>query len=153
MSVTLRLMSADVMGPWLDAADREYVEARILSGESREVAEAKAAASKAEHFPDGVLLGTHRIFEVVSEDEVVGILWIGPTAESVTDWWVWDIEIHEQHRRKGFARAALELGHIEAKLLGAVTMGLNVFGYNAGARELYESLGYAVTSTQMKRSL
>ena len=153
MSVALRLMSAEAMGPWLEAADREYVEARILSGESREVAEAKAAISRAEHFPDGVLVATHRIFDVVAEDAVVGILWIGPTAESTSDWWVWDLEIHEQYRRKGYARAALELGHAEARRLGATTIGLNVFGYNAGARELYDSLGYAVTSTQMKREL
>lgn len=146
-------MTAEIMGPWLEETDREYVEARVLSGESREVAEAKAAASTAQHFPDGVLLDTHRIFEVIAEDSVVGFIWIGPTAESATDWWVWDVEIQEQHRRKGYARAALELGHAEAKRLGATTIGLNVFGYNAGARELYESLGYAVTATQMKRAL
>ena len=36
---------------------------------------------------------------------------------------------------------------------GGASIGLNVFGFNTGARELYEKLGYAVTSTQMKREL
>jgi len=153
--VTVRLepMPQERIGPWLAAADAEYVESRILSGESREVAEANAAASTAEHFPGGVLLETHRLFEIVVEDDVVGFLWIGPMAASASDWWVWDIEIHEPFRRKGYARAALELGHAEAKRLGATTIGLNVFGYNTGAQELYASLGYTVTSTRMKREL
>ena len=66
---------------------------------------------------------------------------------------MFDIEIAEEHRRRGYARSALELGHAEAKKLGAVSIGLNVFGYNTGAKELYDSLGYAVTATQMKMVL
>jgi ribosomal protein S18 acetylase RimI-like enzyme len=153
MSVRLERMPVERVAPWLKAADAEYVESRILAGETREVAEAKAAASTAEHFSGGVLLDTHRLFEVVAEDAVVGFLWIGPTSVSPSDWWVWDIEIHEPYRRKGYARAALELGHAEAKRLGAASIGLNVFGYNTGAKELYESLGYSTTSIQMKREL
>lgn len=30
----------------------------------------------------------------------------------------------------------------EARLLGADSIGLHVFGFNAGAAQLYESLGY-----------
>ncbi len=36
---------------------------------------------------------------------------------------------------------------------GVVSVGLNVFGHNASARELYDSLGFAVVSTSMKLTL
>ena len=36
---------------------------------------------------------------------------------------------------------------------GMVAMSLNVFGHNTGARALYDSLGFEVTSTTMKLAL
>jgi len=45
------------------------------------------------------------------------------------------------------------LGEAAAKQRGATAIGLNVFGYNTGAKELYDSLGYRVTATQMKKPL
>lgn len=153
MSVALRAKPAESIPAWLERTSTEYVESRMAAGESREVAQAKADASTAEHFPEGELLAGHHLFDIMAEQTVVGYLWIGPTDESTTDWWVWNIEITEEHRRRGYARAALELGHHFAKSLGAETMGLNVFGFNSGAKELYESLGYGVTAFQMKREL
>jgi ribosomal protein S18 acetylase RimI-like enzyme len=125
----------------------------MQAGESREVAEAKVARSHSENFPNNRPLESHRVFDVMEGEEPVGQLWIGPQAGGSDSWWVFDIEIFEPYRRRGYARAALELGHAEAKRLGGTAIGLNVFGFNTGARELYEKLGYEVTSTQMKRPL
>jgi ribosomal protein S18 acetylase RimI-like enzyme len=93
------------------------------------------------------------VFDVLEDDDIVGYLWIGPKTEGSPEWWVWDVEIREEFRRRGFARAALTLGIAEAVQLGAASIGLNVFGYNIGARQLYESLGFEVTATQMRRTL
>lgn len=153
MTVTLQPMPPDRVSEWVARSFTVYLEERIESGEAPDVAEAKVRRSHSENFPDGQPLPTHRVFEAVADDEVVGWLWIGPQIEGSTTWWVFDIEIAEAFRRRGYARAALELGHEEAKRLGATAIGLNVFGFNTGARELYEKLGYAVTATQMKRAL
>ncbi|WP_139196645.1 N-acetyltransferase, partial [Curtobacterium sp. MMLR14_014] len=67
--------------------------------------------------------------------------------------WVFDVEIDEPHRRRGHARRALEQAHEVARANGARTIGLNVFGYNTGAQDLYERLGYGVTATQMQLPL
>ena len=36
---------------------------------------------------------------------------------------------------------------------GAHTLGLSVFGFNAAARRLYESLGYGTTTVKMTKRL
>ena len=153
MTVTLRPMPGDRVAEWIARSFTVYLEERIASGEAPDVAEARVTRSYSENFPNGQPLPTHRIFEVIAESEVVGLLWIGPQIEGSDTWWIFDIEIDEPFRRRGYAREALELGHQEAKALGATAIGLNVFGFNTGARELYEKLGYAVTATQMKRPL
>jgi ribosomal protein S18 acetylase RimI-like enzyme len=146
-------MPADRLPGWIQAGHEQYIESRMRAGESRDVAEAKARASREENFPHDRPLDNHRVFDVVVDDIAVGQLWIGPLAGRPADWWVYDIEVAERHRRRGYARRALELGEGEARALGATSLGLNVFGYNTGAKELYDSLGYRVTATQMVKPL
>jgi ribosomal protein S18 acetylase RimI-like enzyme len=151
MSVHLVPMPAASLAGWIEAGHLHYIESRMRSGESLEVATEKAERSRAENFPGGRPLETHRVFDVVADTTVVGCLWLGPLPAGTTDWWVFDIEIDEPHRRRGYARRALELGEAAVRELGATSLGLNVFGYNAGAKELYDSLGFEVTATQMKK--
>jgi ribosomal protein S18 acetylase RimI-like enzyme len=146
-------MPADRLPGWIQAGHEQYIESRMRAGESREVAEARARASREENFPGDQPLDSHRVFDVVVDDHAVGQLWIGPLDGRPADYWVYDIEIAEEHRRRGYARRALELGEFEARALGATSLGLNVFGYNTGAKELYDSLGYEVTATQMRKPL
>ena len=153
MSASLRPMPAERLSAWMEKGFLDYVADRMTAGESREVAEDHARLSRAASFPDGRVQASHRVFEVVVEDEPVGYLWIAPRPEGSDQWWVYDIEIDEPHRRRGYARAALELGQAEAKALGATAMGLNVFAFNEGARALYASLGYEPTSMHLRLSL
>jgi len=153
VTVHLEPMPPENLPAWIDATHREYAESRVLAGESREAAEQRADASRRENFPDDRPLDSHLVFDVWSDDTVVGHLWLGVFPAGGTQWWVFDIEIHEPHRRHGYARAALELGQQAAKDRGATAVGLNVFGFNTGAKELYDSLGYRVTATQMKLEL
>jgi len=153
MTVTLQPMPPERLASWIEQGHSDYVADRMKSGETREVAEDNAARSYSIFFPDGQLLPSHRIFEVLADGVTVGQLWIAPQLEGSDQWWVYDIEILEQHRRRGYARTALELGHAEARALGAASIGLNVFGFNTGARALYEELGYEITSVQMRLPL
>jgi ribosomal protein S18 acetylase RimI-like enzyme len=146
-------MPADRLPAWIEAGHEQYIESRMRAGETRAVAEAKARESREENFPGDRPLATHRVFDVVVDGVAVGQLWIGPLSGRPVDYWVYDIEITPQHRRRGYARRALELGEVEARALGATSLGLNVFGYNTGAKELYDSLGYHVTATQMLKPL
>jgi ribosomal protein S18 acetylase RimI-like enzyme len=151
MTVRLSPMPDDRLPAWIEQRHLNYIASRMRVGESREVATAKAEGSRVQNFPGGRPLGTHLVYDVLDGATVVGHLWLGPLAASGGDWWVNDVHIDENHRRRGFARRALELGEIEVAARGGTTIGLNVFGYNTGAKELYDSLGYAVTATQMRK--
>lgn len=148
-------MPVDRLTVWMLAANETYRTERIKAGESESEATANAERSLAQFFPDGSLAHGHVVFDVIGEaqDAPVGVLWIGPTTDSPVDWWVWDIEVVESERGKGYGRQAMRLAEVEANARGAVTLGLNVFGFNTPARSLYESLGYETTAVQMRKSL
>ncbi|MBF4613483.1 GNAT family N-acetyltransferase [Curtobacterium sp. VKM Ac-1376] len=147
-------MPAERLPAWLDATMAEYVTSRMQAGETREQAEANKQQSLERWFPDGEPADGHLVWDVVDQDDgVVGYLWIGPFAPDSTDWWVFDVEMDQAHRRRGHARRALELAHRAAAEHGATSIGLNVFGYNTGAQELYAALGYQLTSAQMRKPL
>ena len=147
-------MPVEDVPAWLVSIKTEYVLSRMKSGES--AAEANSAADKsfALHFPSGKLREHHLAYDVFADDEIVGYVWIGPQVDSKFDkWWVWDVEIFEPFRRRGYGRDAMILAEQKAKSAGAVELGLNVFGYNTGARSLYESMGYEPTSIRMTKIL
>ncbi|MCQ1954482.1 N-acetyltransferase [Arthrobacter sp. zg-Y238] len=156
MTIELRVMPAERFAAWLEESRRGYEQSRIESGESTEVAAQKARAGFAASFPDGQIAPGQLVYDVVALDgngasTVVGYLWISQTGDRADAWWVSDIEIHEDHRGKGYGRAAMQLAEGAAAKQGAATLGLNVFGYNTVAHDLYESLGYETVSTQMRK--
>lgn len=147
-------MPATRLPAWLDRTMTEYVASRMQAGETREQAEANAQGTRDRWFPGGAPAAGHLVWDVVDQDDtVVGYLWIGPFEPDSTAWWVFDVEIDDAHRRGGHARRALEAGERAAADHGATSIGLNAFGYNTGAQELYASLGYGVTATQMRKAL
>jgi len=66
---------------------------------------------------------------------------------------IYNIEIHPQFRRHGYATQAMLKVEGEARRLGAETIRLHVFGHNTAARPLYEELGYVPTNINMAKSL
>ena len=84
----------------------------------------------------------------------IGVLWWAEASKGdALEAWVYRIEIAEPVRRRGFARAAfIELERV-ARERGVHQLGLHVFGYNHGARRLYESLGFEPTSITLRKIL
>lgn len=153
MTISLQPMPTERLATWLDRTAASYIESRMQAGDSREQAVANSDASFARTFPLGQPAPDQHPFDVVADGDVVGVLWIGVIDPASKGWWVYDIEIDEAHRGKGYGRSAMQLAETTAAELGAATLGLNVFGYNTVARGLYESLGYTTTSVQMKKPL
>ncbi|MDA8277554.1 MAG: GNAT family N-acetyltransferase [Actinomycetota bacterium] len=141
------------LASWLERSNSGYIAERIAAGDTPAEAKANADASLERNFPGGSPNGSQLAGWVTYEGQRVGTLWIGPFAKDPKRWWVWEIEIDEAHRGKGFGRRAMTLSEDLARANGANSIGLNVFAHNRVARNLYQSLGYEESSVQMRKAL
>lgn len=155
MSIALRPLDARRFPAWFERSRDEYARDLVALGQTPEDAYRHADETMARSFPSGSPSLGHAVFDVIDDaGEVVGYLWIGPHASDRTDaWWIWDIVIDADKRGRGFGRQAMVLGEEYARANGAETLGLSVFGFNTGARALYESLGYETTAVKMLKRL
>lgn len=89
------------------------------------------------------------------EGEIVGQIWVGlDRPDSATpSAWIYYIEVSDDHRGKGYGRELLRATEAETLKNGVDTLGLNVFGSNTVARNLYESSGYSVVQVRMTKQL
>ena len=81
-------------------------------------------------------------------------------------WWGWVVDqadgqhiphvfwmhVLPDYRRRGIGRSLLKRLEAETKIAGASGISLQVYGHNAGAIALYESLGYAPQAVLMRKS-
>jgi ribosomal protein S18 acetylase RimI-like enzyme len=144
----------DELVTWVPAMIASYVEQRIGAGESRENAWANAEAQREQLFPGGTVAEGQHVMNLVLDGKVVGVLWMGrPLGNSEDTWFVFYVEIDEAHRGQGLGRQAMEAAEAWALAKGGSRIALNVFGPNAIARGLYDSLGYQVMATSMFKEL
>jgi ribosomal protein S18 acetylase RimI-like enzyme len=133
---------------------REYAAEHIRAGDwSPQQAEELAAQETDELLPDGV--DTPEMVLLVGEvaGQMIGLVWVGMRPAPRVGWWIFDIEVVPEHRRRGYGRLPLEAAEGEVRSRGKDSVGLSVFGGNMGARKMYESAGYEVTAIQMRKGL
>jgi GNAT superfamily N-acetyltransferase len=58
---------------------------------------------------------------------------------------VYDVEVFEDERRKGYGAGLMNAAAVWSRDHGHRAIGLNVFAHNTGARALYDRLGYRIT--------
>lgn len=150
--VELVAKTDEEVAEWLPVAMDLYEQARRAAGDTPEGAAAGRRASEERFFPGGRLAEGQLLHTIRADGEDAGWLWLGPWSDG-TDWWVWDIRVHDRFRRRGIAREALVAGEQVAREHGATSLGLNVFADNEGAIALYDGLGYRTTSQHMLKSL
>ena len=155
--IELSEMPRERFPAYRDNLVREYARDKVRAGVwSPEEAPSKAAADMEGLLPDGTDSEGHYLYFLrdPATDDEVGVVWIavldaGP-GRSV---WIYDIEVYEGFRRRGYATEALQAVEQRAVVLGADSVGLQVFGHNPGARALYEKAGYEITSALMAKGL
>jgi ribosomal protein S18 acetylase RimI-like enzyme len=64
-----------------------------------------------------------------------------------------DFRVYSQLRRRGYGRAVMVAVEQICRERNVVSVGLNVFGFNTGARSLYEQMGFEITAIQMSKRL
>lgn len=148
-------MSHDQFVAYRETAEKSYAENIATSGM---LPEAEALAKATEDFtrllPHGHRTDGQHFLVALDGDREVGMLWLALTEKSDgLHAFGYDFLVHPALRRQGYGRSILAAAEQLCREHGVVTVGLSVFGANAGAQALYEALGFRVTLLQMTKSL
>jgi ribosomal protein S18 acetylase RimI-like enzyme len=155
--VQLTPMTQAEFADFLEHDIREYAAERTKAGYWSE-AEALTRSRK-EHkalLPDGLKSRYHHLYTIrdLETNEAVGVLWLKTDFDtSRASGFIFDIEIHEPYRHRGYARQAMQELENVARGMGLRQLGLHVFVHNQAARALYEQLGYQTASLNMLKDL
>jgi GNAT superfamily N-acetyltransferase len=155
VAVDLRPMRDDEFAAWLPRMRVGYAQAMIEDGGfPPEGAREKAAADTEALFPGGRPSREQVVLVIEADGEAVGELWVAERRDmSQPCLFVYDIHLEKEHRGRGYGRAAMRFAEEEARRRGLDRVALNVFGRNAVARRLYESLGYEENAVSMSKSV
>ena len=148
--VHLVAKSSAAVEPWLVGTWADFREQMVSAGVSESDADARVAEYQASLFPEGRSAPGQHFLDVVDE-EVVGDLWLAE--QSAGQWYVYDVVVAAPFRGRGYGRLAMEAAEEYVREHGGSRLGLNVFGPNTVARQLYESLGYVTLAVGMYKDL
>ncbi|WP_328327858.1 MULTISPECIES: GNAT family N-acetyltransferase [unclassified Streptomyces] len=143
--VTARPMTEAEYPGWLAAEKASYVGDIVRAGAlSPEEAVRKSDRDFVELLPDGLATPDHTllVLEAAGEDQL-GTGWLKHGfLPGVT--YGYSLHIHEQHRGKGYGRAAMAAGEQATLAGGDSALMFTVWGGNEVAMNLYTSAGYRV---------
>lgn len=148
-------MTSDEYQAWTASEVESYAQ-ELIEASGLDLAEARrqSAEQTTALLPKGLQTeGVHLLRVLDTDGQPVGMLWVGAHPRRPKAGWVYDIVIDESRRGEGFGRAAMLAAEDIARAQGWEALGLNVFGRNAAARRLYETLGYGIDSIAMTKEL
>ncbi|MFZ0548838.1 MAG: GNAT family N-acetyltransferase [Candidatus Promineifilaceae bacterium] len=151
-------MTAEEYEVYLDTLVPDYAQEHVNAGNwPAEGAEDRARKEMREiYLPDGVATQDNYLFALIDPeiDTKVGILWyaIRGTGKN-REAFVYDVVVYEPFRRQGYGYQAFQKMEEKVREIGVNVIGLHVFGYNHGARAMYEKLGFEVTDLMMRKWL
>lgn len=155
-ALTVRPMTEAEQEAYRDKVAQGYVRQRVeFGGESEDVAAVHARESMERLWPGGRPAAGQHLYAAEVDGQLVGTLWLSETTPDGTpgNGWIYDVEIDDEHRGKGYGRDLICAAEELATELGCTTLGLNVFGGNEVAISLYQSLGFRPSSLQMSKPL
>jgi ribosomal protein S18 acetylase RimI-like enzyme len=155
-NIYLRPITSAEFDKWKVHSIENYKKEKEKSGLTPEDAQIVAERSFKSLLPEGENSPNQFIYSVVEKasEEVIGTLWWGLQGEGkVKSPWIYDIELQESARGKGYGRATMLAAEKDIKGKGYNKLGLHVFGHNKVARGLYESLGFQTTNVVMSKDL
>jgi ribosomal protein S18 acetylase RimI-like enzyme len=146
--IKLTPMSAGEYTNYVKRLIPNFAEELGRTGElSKDEALIKSNQIVGELLPRGLETENHFLFNLKSgaDDQIVGILYFA-LQESGSDRsvFIYDIEIYDQFKGKGFGTEVMRSAEDLARDHGAVEIWLHVFANNTAANCLYTKLGYKV---------
>ena len=156
-SIALRPMSSAEFKRYLKPAIRGYAQAHARAGTwLPKQALRKATEAYAELLPKGLASPGHHLYTIslAASGKPIGIAWFElKQRNGKRKAFIFDFAIDKSQRGKGYGAEAMSAIEQQARVLGAVVVGLHVFGDNLAARGLYEKRGFRYTSMHMSKDL
>jgi ribosomal protein S18 acetylase RimI-like enzyme len=140
---------------FLERTISEYAKDKVRAGDW---AESEALERSRKEFladlPQGIQTKNQYLYTLYDEDQSVGLIWLRANVDRPTkDGFILELYVDEKQRGKGYGKQAMLLIEEKARGLGLKSIGLHVFGVNKVARNLYEAVGYEVTSVNMSKTI
>lgn len=153
--ITLRPMIEADFRIYLDKMIPEYAREKVAAGNwSAEEALERARVEYESYLPQGLQTPGQFLFTLWNESgEKVGFLWYAIQSRQPGWGFIYDFEIYEPFRRRGYASQALILLEQDARLRGLNKLELHVFGHNIAAREPYKKAGFVESNIMMLKQI
>ncbi|MFD7530790.1 GNAT family N-acetyltransferase [Streptomyces sp. NPDC059849] len=148
-----RPMDEDDFLDWSRQFRTDYVQALRQSGMAAGPAEKHAELWVDELSSTGISSSRYSFRALVHDGLTVGYLWGGRAGDLSSQWFVYDIRVHPDHRGSGHGRTLMHVAEVEALSSGCSAVALSVFAGNQTAFRLYTSLGYTVSNSRMLKDL
>jgi ribosomal protein S18 acetylase RimI-like enzyme len=155
--VRLVPMSEAEFQAYLEHAIADYAQAHLKAGDCDESdALTLAKADYEDLLPEGRSTKGQHLYTLYADGEAgaVGMLWFASRERrGKNSAYIYDFQVRPELRGKGYGKAALVV--LDAMLLGMGIrrVSLNVFGWNLGAKALYERHGFTVSAIGMVKDL
>lgn len=142
--LTARHLTEEEYPGWYAAEQAAYIADIVRAGAlTPEQAKEKSDQDFARYLPEGYQTPGQAFYTLEAEGQVVGTGWMNHGfLPGVT--FGFSLEVYEEHRGKGYGRAAMAVGEWVTRQGGDEAMMLNVFAGNEVAMSLYDSTGFAV---------
>jgi GNAT superfamily N-acetyltransferase len=150
VALQLRPIEDDEFAAWLPVLREEYAQDLVRDYRlSADEARARSVAEIDGHRPEG-----HSVFVIEVDGEPVGHLWLVERRDTRGGTLaVYDLDIDEPSRGRGYGRAAMILAEDEARRRGLARIALHVGARNDVARNLYRSLGFEENEVTMSKPI
>ncbi len=154
--ILLALMTPAEFDRYMETAVVDYAEVHRKVGVlTAEQALAHAKSEYAQLLPDGLATPNQNFFSIrTGAGETVGLIWFEAREKhGQKSAYIYDFAVDPAQRGKGYGTAALAALEELVAPMGISRISLNVFGWNHGARALYERCGFTVTGIGMTKVL
>lgn len=150
--VSLEKMNSNELEEYLSYAIKNYANEHVKAGNwNEQEAISKATKEFEELLPEGEKTAGNELFIIRDGDKEVGIIWLAIAQNDKG--FIYDIEIREENRGRGYGKQAMTEIEKVARNLNLKSIGLHVFAHNQVARDLYKKLGYAETNIKMEKKI
>ncbi|OKK22009.1 hypothetical protein AMK16_01865 [Streptomyces sp. CB00455] len=142
--LTVRRLTEAEYPAWYAGEEAAYIADIVRAGAlTPQQAKAKSDEDFVRYLPQGYRTPGHAFYVMEADGQAIGTAWVNHGfLPGVT--FGFSLEVYEEHRGKGYGRAAMSVGEWATRQGGDEMMMFNVFGGNDVAMGLYDSTGFAV---------